>query len=64
MAVAEIHLINQPGHAELVSAFIVPRVRVLRGHAASAVCAFEAPGQTDGWTLKQVQGDGELGVVG
>ena len=55
---------NQPRHAELVSASIVPHARVLRNDAASPVRPSKASAQTDGWTLKQVQGDDELVVVG
>ena len=64
MAGANIHPISQLRHAELVSASIVPHAQVLRNHPAVEVCAFEAPVQTDGWTLKQVQGDGNFEVFG
>ena len=55
---------DQPRHAELVSASIVPHARVLRNEAASPACAFKASAQTDGWTRKQVKGDDELVVIG
>ena len=54
---------DQPRHAELVSASIVPHVQVLRNEAASPVCPSRASAQAEGWTLKQVQGDGESKVV-
>ena len=55
---------DQPRHAELVSASIVPHARVLRNETASPACPSRASAQTDGWTLKRVQGDVELVVVG
>ena len=55
---------DQLRHAELVSASIVPHVQVLRNEAASPVCPSRASAQTEGWTLKQVQGDDDFEVVG
>ena len=51
-------------HAELVSASIAPHAQVLRGRAAGAVCALDTSAQTEGWTLKQVQGDDDFRVFG
>ncbi len=62
MGGGEIHPINQPSHAELVSASIVPPAQVLQNHAAGAVCAFDASAKADGWTLKQVQGDDDFEI--
>ena len=55
---------DQPRHAELVSASIVPHARVLRNETASPACPSRASAQTDGWTLKRVQGDDEFEVAG
>lgn len=64
MAAAEIHTAAQSRHPELVSGIIMPHVRVLQIHAASAVCAFNTPAQAKGWTLKQVQGDDDFEFPG
>ena len=55
---------NNPRHAELVSASIAPLTSMLKQHAAPALCSFDPSAQTGGWTLKQVQGDVDNGVVG
>ena len=55
---------NQPRHAELVSASIVPHARVLRNETASPACPPKASARTEGWTLKRVQGDDDFEVIG
>ena len=55
---------DQPRHAELVSASIAPHAQVLRNEAASPACPSRASAQTDGWTLKRVQGDDDFEVIG
>ena len=55
---------NRPRHAELVSASIVQLTLTLGLQADHAVCSFDASAQTEGWTLKQVQGDDDFEVVG
>ena len=55
---------KNPRHAELVSVFIARLTPKLKQHPAPAVCSFDASAQTEGWTLKQVQGDDGIRDVG
>ena len=55
---------NNPRHAELVSASIVPPTQMSGFQADSAVCSFDLSAQTEGWILKQVQDDGDFEVFG
>ena len=54
---------NSHRHAELVSASIAPLTSMLKPQAAPAVCSLDPSAQSDGWTLKQVQGGDDLEVV-
>ena len=63
MAEAEPRVTPGFRHAELVSASIVPHVEVLQNLTATAACSFNASAQSNGWTLKQVQGDDDFEVV-